>query len=407
MKIAFANILYSKKHQRGGLGTHISTLSRELTRRGHDVTILTSGEGLPYFENEVRIVPLGRMDTFSHSLQVLSLPYLFRRLTYMISMTRYVVAHEFDIVEMADGGFEQLFLAAFSRRRCSLVTKLHGNFRLIYSGHPWIGYLAEKAERFAVRKSDGVYASTVEYAAAVARVCDISLKDIRIIPYAIDVACIDHLKSFNLLEQYPEITGKKLIFLSVGSSPLRKGALLFLEVASHSKRDDLHFVLSCNDRQFLKNVRIPPNVLVVTELDQCQFHNWLRFADVVVFPSAGESFCIAAHEAMLLGKAIVVSKCIPLEGIDLAHPNCIVLPSLQSSSLAQAISHFVDGKDQYRAIEGEFRRQFVQRYGISTVADQTEQFYLWLRSSPQARAPKHKEDSGGGLLRATSTRKRI
>jgi len=395
MKIAFANILYSKKHQSGGLGTHISTLSAELARRGHHVTILTSGEGPPYVENKVRIVPLGRIDTFSHPFQALSLVYLFRRMAYMVRMTRYVVEHEFDIVETADGGFEQAFLAAFTSRRCSLVTKLHGNFRLIYSEHPWFGYLAEKAERFAVRKSDGVYASTAEYAAAIANICDIPLQHIRIIPYAIDVDSIDRLKPIDLVEQYPAIAGKKLAFLSVGSSPLRKGALLFLEAASRSERDDLHFVLSCNDRRFLKDARIPPNVLVVKDLDQCRFYNWLRLSDVVVFPSSGETFCIAAHEAMLFGKAIVVSKHIPLEGIDLAYPKCAILPSLQSSLLAQAIFQFMDEKRRCPDVEEDFHQRFVLRYRIGAVADQTEQFYRWLQNSRPALSLGNTKQSSG------------
>jgi glycosyltransferase involved in cell wall biosynthesis len=383
MKIAFANILYSKRHQRGGLGTHIATLSAELARRGHDVTILTSGEGEPYVESRVRILPLGRIDAFSHALQVLNPVYLFRRLAYMIRMTRYVVARDFDIVETADGGFEQLFLAAFLRRKFSLVTKLHGNFRLIYSRDGLLAYLAGKAERFAVRRSDGVYASTVQYAGLISHAYGIPLEKIKIIPYAIETKSAGLLKTApDFIERHPSLRGKRLIFLSVGASPFRKGAPLFLETAARCKRDDVRFVLSCNDRRFLEEAQIPANVHLLADLDQSQFYSWLQASDVVVFPSSGESFCIAVHEAMLFRKAIVVSKEIPLDGIDLEYPKCAVLPSLQSSLLEQAIFDFVDGKAQSFMVEDEFYERFNLCYGIGTVGDQTEQFYRGLRSSP-------------------------
>jgi glycosyltransferase involved in cell wall biosynthesis len=384
MKIAFANILYSKKHLSGGLGTHISTLAAELARRGHEVTILTSGEGSPYVENWARVVPLGQIETFSNR-PVLGALYLFRRIGYMIRMTRYVLAHEFDIVETADGGFEQLLLAALRRRKCSLVTKLHGNFRLIYPGRALLGYLAGKAERFVVRRSDAVYASTGEYASAVAGYCGIAREGIRIIPYAIDVEAIARLKSLNLAEEYPAIAGKKLVFLSAGSSPMRKGADIFLETASCCERDDVLFVLSCNDRAFLARVAIPGNVLVVTELNQCQFYNWLRVSDVVVFPSSGESFCIAAHEAMLFGKPVVVSKSVPLEGIAREYPHCRVLPALQPALLAEAIFRFLDREPRVCGVQDEswdeFSQRFASRYGVPAVVDQTEQFYRELRNA--------------------------
>jgi glycosyltransferase involved in cell wall biosynthesis len=381
LKIAFANILYSKKQERGGLGTHIAMLSSELARRGHEVTVLTSGEGQPYVENRVRIVPLGRIDAFSRSLQVLHPAYLFRRFAYMLRMTRYVLAGDFDIVETADGGFEQLFLAGFFRRAFSLVTKLHGNFRLIYSQRGLLAYLAGKAERFAVRRSDGIYASTIQYAESISHAYGIPLVRIKIIPYAIETQSAELLNPPDPIAQYPSLRGKRIVFLSVGSSPMRKGAPLFLETAARCERDQVRFVLSCNDQPFLERARIPENVLVVGDLDQSQFYGWLRASDVVVFPSSGESFCIAVHEAMLFGKAIVVSKQIPLEGLDLEYPKCAVLENVQADVLERAIFYFLDARAESFAGENKFYERFALRYGIKTVVDQTEEFYQSMRVS--------------------------
>ena len=49
-------------------------------------------------------------------------------------------------------------------------------------------------------------------------------------------------------------------------------------------------------------------------LDKADFHALLAASEVVVLPSEFESFSIATYEAMLLDRALIVSRHVPLEG---------------------------------------------------------------------------------------------
>jgi glycosyltransferase involved in cell wall biosynthesis len=382
MKICFISVLYSRPQESGGLGAHIAGLSAELVKRGHQVTVLTSGNGSPCTDNGVAVVQLGKVDRFSRSLDILDPIHLVRRLSYMLRVTRYVLDSDFDVVEAADGGLEQLLLTAHRNRRCGLVTKLHGNFHLQYPRQRLLGYWVEKLERLAVRGGDAVYSSTVQCAERAAKAYGIPVEKIRIIPCGINAARIRSFERQDLGRQYPRIRGKRLVLLSVGSSPERKGAPVFLEAASEFQREDVLFVLLCNDSRFLKRRAIPSNVLVLANLNQCQFYNWIQHSEIMVFPSAAETFSIAVHEAMLLNKIIVLSSTIPFEGIDREYPRCFILPNPDSRCLADAVSDITSGRKQFPELGVDLQRRLIAHYALTRVTEDTVGFY--------AEASKHR-----------------
>ena len=124
MRICFVNALYSRTAARGGLGEHIADLSQALSRRGHDVTVATSGPGGESSEGGVRVVRLGEVAPYARPSQLLQPRYVLSRIRYMWRLRRFVAAGAFDVVEAADGGFEQLPL--FWQRPVPIVTNLRG-----------------------------------------------------------------------------------------------------------------------------------------------------------------------------------------------------------------------------------------------------------------------------------------
>jgi glycosyltransferase involved in cell wall biosynthesis len=375
LRICFISVLYSRPRESGGLGAHIAGLSAELVNRGHQVTVLTSGNGSSSTENGIAVVPLGQVDRFSRSRDILDPVHLVRRLSYMLRVTRYVLDSDFDVVEAADGGLEQLLLTAYRNRGCALVTKLHGNFHHQYPRQRLFGYWVEKLERMAVRGSDAVYSSTVQCAERAAKAYGIPVDKIRIIPCGIDVARIHSFERLDLVRQHARIKGKRLVLLSVGSSPERKGATVFLEAASEFQREDVLFVLLCNDSRFLKRRTIPSNVLVLANLNQCQFYNWIHHSEIIVFPSTSETFSIAMHEAMLLNKIILLSSNIPFEGIDREYPRYFVLPKADSHCLADVVSDITSGRRQFPELGADLQRRLLRHYALSRVTEETVDFY--------------------------------
>jgi glycosyltransferase involved in cell wall biosynthesis len=375
MKVCFINLLFSKEGQAGGLGSHIARLSSALTKLGHEVTVATSGAGREYYRSGVRIVPLGVVDAYSSRRQLLNPSYLFRRLIYMLRLTRFVLAEKFNVAEVADGGLEQLLLAIY--RNCALVTKLHGNFRFAFSHGTLLTRLVERLEAWTVRRSDLIYSSTLQYAEWVSRAYQIPVERFKIIPCGIELGGIRSFQPQDLTQRYPRIKGKRLVLLSVGMSPQRKGADIFIEAARKlAQRSDLLFVLSCEDQKFLAVTQMPGNVLQLSNLSQHEFYNWLIASKIVVYPSTTESFSIAMHEAMFFRKTIVISPTIPFEGIDREYPRRVTLTSLDAHSLADTVSEIADQRRQFPEVSDELYRALEEYYDIEHVARDTEKLYL-------------------------------
>ena len=374
MKICFCNILYSKINERGGLGSHIHDLSTELAARGHEVVVLTSGDRKEYTEDGVRVIQLGRVSRFSNRWQILNPFYLFQRLFYMCKLAISIRRMRFDLVEAAEGGAEHLFL--LFARSCPIITKLHGNFRYIY-GNRFLLPIVETMERMVVAGSDGAYASSSAYAQRISIDYRIPLDAIKIIPYGIKIEPIaaQFPKQNSFRSEYGIPEDQKLVFLSAGASPVRKGAPLFLDVAKRLSGKSITFVLACSDMNFSNRADIPENVVVIPHLGRQGFHSLLKQVDLVVFPSQFESFCIAAYEAMLLGKTLIVSKNLPLEGTVRQYSQCVVLENLDIDSLAGAILNIVEGKNELSPVQFNLLSRMRQEYDIGTVAELTEAYY--------------------------------
>lgn len=371
MKICFINILYSKLSERGGLGAHIQDLSRALARRGHDVTVFTSGSEGVCEDRGVKIVSLGKVSRYSRPIQLLNPVVLLQRLRYMIRVTRYALKANFNVIEVADGGLEQLFVVFL--KPCPIITKLHGNFRYIYARRGLLTRAVEMLEASVVRRSDGVYTSSDAYASVIAADYRIPRSNIEIIPYGIDITDVDGDRDLLFERQYSNATNKKIVFLTVGSSARRKGAEVFLEVARTSTRDDLLFVLSCSDLAFLSQMKVPGNVLILPNLDRNEFYEWLSRSTVVVFPSHFESFSIAVREAMFFGKPIIASVNIPVEGLDEEYPRLLKLSMIEPTALSAAIWNATSRC--LPEVDAAFMSRLKNKYDINKVAETTEAYY--------------------------------
>ena len=374
MRICFVSTLYSHKTQRGGLGEHIADLSQALARQGHDVTVITSGPPGESREGNVTIVQLGRVEPFSRPSQLLRPAYVFSRLGYMLRLRRHVSAGRFDVVEAADGGFEQFFLLWW--RTTAIVTKLHGNFRQIHSERWLLTRLVSALERAAVRRSDAVYASTSLHARIAHEDYRMPGDAIAVIPCGINLAELaGAVEPSEVDRRFPQLRCLRLVLLSVGMSPERKGARLFIDAARAREWTDVAFVLICADASFAARCEIPPGVIVIPQQEKRVFRMLLAAASVVVLPSAFESFSIATHEAMLLGRAVIVSAQIPLDAPARNYPRLIMLDPVNGATLAAATAAMLSAEPTPPQALRETREQLEAAYGIERVTDATVALY--------------------------------
>jgi 1,4-alpha-glucan branching enzyme len=377
VKLCFCNVLYSKKNDRGGLGSHIQDLSQELAKSGHHVTILTSGEKKEYFEERVKIVQLAKVARYSSPWQFLDPFYWLQRFYYMWKLSTYVRRNRFDLVEAAEGGAEQLFLIFL--RSCPVITKMHGNFRHIYN-HNFLARLIEFLEWLVISRSDGVYTSSLAYAKTMALEYKIPLETVRIIPYGIRIKDLYDQKN-NEDNSIAENSNCKTVLLSVGSSPIRKGATLFLEAASELANQKIQFLLASSHDRIQLPMQIPGNVTSIGNLERKQFYSVLSKADIVVFPSQFESFGISTYEAMLLGKIIIISKNVPLEGSARFYERCVVLENLTGKALANTIEDIFGEKIRIPTVNTGTLERMREEYDISNIAASTLAYYQHVLAS--------------------------
>jgi glycosyltransferase involved in cell wall biosynthesis len=373
VKIGFLNILYSKPAERGGLGAHIVTLSRELARRGHAVTVITSGNQPPSIEHGVTILPVGPVERYEGASQLVRPSYVRRRLAYMWRAAQAIRNVEFDLVEVADGGVEHLFL--LGQRPCPLVMKLHGSFQHIYRPPRGLSAAMLTLEGYALRHTNAIYTSSEQYASTVAQAYHMPREHIRVIPYGIDLRDLCAEPRLRATDRWPALAGKRIVLLSVGGSVVRKGAPIFVEMARRYQDLDVRFVLLCSDVAAIRGLAPPANVLVVNTLDRRDFYGLLAASDVVVFPSEFESFSIATYEAMLLGRAVVVSRSVPLEGPARAYPRRLTLDRLDADCLGDAVRQMLAGAADTCALRPEQLAELRRAFSIEAVGEQTLSFY--------------------------------
>lgn len=373
MKICFVNILCSKEDQSGGLGSHIFDLSKELSRLGHEIVIITSGPRKTSFVSGIKILQMGRTEKFICLHQLFNPLYLFRRLLYMLRATAYILNSDFDIIEAAEGGFEHLFLIHL--KKCPIVTKLYGNFKYIYGLKIPLVYFVDKLEKFVTKNSDGIIAPSFSYATTISKDYRIPLEKIMIIPFGINIQRITSFNKTDTRFKYPQTIGKKIVMLSVGDSPQRKGADIFIKSAFKIQQDNIFFILICSDRNKLNFKKMPRNFLLLENLNKSDFYSLISDSEIVVLTSYFESFSIVVREAMMFNKVIIISKNVPLDEAENKYPNLIILKNICHLELAKTISEVNEDRKQLCGIDQKLRAYLIDKYDIRKIAGLTLNFY--------------------------------
>lgn len=168
--------------------------------------------------------------------------------------------------------------------------------------------------------------------------------------------------------------GRPLV-LFVGRPAAKKGIDLVLSVADLAK-DELEVVLVGPGAP--KGVT-GPNVHILGPQPQDRLAELYRAADVLLLPSRGEGFPLAAQEAMASGLPVIMCSDPSYarhlegagEGVRLVEPDV--------GELAAAVRTFVRSPDVWRAASQAAHRHATKAYSWSRVVDQHEALYERLR----------------------------
>jgi glycosyltransferase involved in cell wall biosynthesis len=285
----------------GGIGTSIQNLARELTARGHKVTVVGWGHGAAFDDLGVQVRFLKR--TFLPKTE-----WLRGRLALQTELRRLVLEEGLQIVEAADW----CGLSAGVRPGCPLALRCHGT--AVYFGH-----LLNERVRPSVRFAERIaFAGAADVAAVSQFTADLTTRLFRlsgtvtVIPNGIDPA---RFASAGAAEIEPGM------ILYLGTLVRKKGVLdlckAFSRVVEQFPAARLHFVgRDSVDRltgapsvwslcQELLSTRARERVQYLGPVAYHEVANYVKRAALCVFPSYAEAMPLSWLEVMACGKPVV------------------------------------------------------------------------------------------------------
>jgi glycosyltransferase involved in cell wall biosynthesis len=371
MRVAYLNLLASPEQAATGVRTSYMESARALAARGHEVTVLTSGEYRTWHQGDIRLVQLGAVRPYASGFDLLDPGFVSARMIYMARATRWVRRNAIDLLEVSEAGLEQAFL--LFRRPCAIVSRLHGNVSQTQRSTHATRFL-EKLEAIATRASDGISSPSEGYAEMIAEAYGIPRQAIRIIPNSIDRETLlkSAAPSAHLRDRWG--LGDRRIVLFSGTLSERKGAPVLHQVAaSFDDRDDVVFAVVGSGGLELPISQLQ-NVIATGELDRQELCGWYRAADLFFLPSHFENMSMSILEALTFGLPVVALDVGGNSDLIIDGVNGCLVPGSEVENITEILVRMLEDSAALERLKVGARETSC-RYDSSEIAPQLEAFF--------------------------------
>jgi glycogen synthase len=359
----------------GGLSRHVCGLSEHLVQLGHDVHVVTAGNGgLPAFEkiNGVhvhRVIPINNQDDdFLSWIAGLNLAMSYKGVQIAAEI-------KFDIVHAHDWLVGTSAITLKEELSAPLLTTIHatehGRNNGIYNDMQQ--FIHEK-ERQLISESDQIIVCSQYMREELLSNFQLSEKKMAIVPNGIEQGEV----MVQSAEIYPFIKDRKYVF-SIGRMVKEKGFETIIEGAQLAKesKNDIYFVIAGKGpmleryRKMVSERNLDHYITFIGYVSDEQRNALLVNSEIAVFPSLYEPFGIVALEAMILSKPTIVSETGGLKGIIMHKQTGMLMDPGDAESLLSNIDFLTQYPHKAKEI-GEKGRQIVKSlYGWKRVASQT------------------------------------
>ncbi len=351
----------------GGVTAHVTQLSRELTRVGHDVQVLAPHSPSREREDGENFVHLGRSVPLPSggSIARVSLSW------WIYPKVRALLREEaFDIVHLHEPLAPILPLCVLEFSQAVNIGTFHASNQrqhLYRMSHPII-------KRWHQRLHGGIAVSP----AARRYVSSVFPGDYKIIPNGIDVDRF--AKDPAPLAEYQD--GKTNI-LFVGRLERRKGLKYLLEAYARVKwdRPDIRLLIVGpgnldRDSQQILSSRALKDVVFTGRVSDEDLPRYYATADICCSPATGsESFGYVLLEAMASSKPVIASNIDGYNAIIEHGRQGLLFPRKDSDALSASLIQLIDDPELALSM-GSKGRKDVEQYRWERVAGQVEDFYL-------------------------------
>ena len=350
----------------GGVTAHVSQLSRELNRLGHQVQVLAPHSSSRVCADSDTFVPLGRsvpVPSGGSIARVTLSWWLYRKIRDLLEQ------ESFDIIHLHEPLAPILPLFVLEHSNAVNIGTFHAYYsrqHLYRLGHPIVKRWHQRLHgRIAVSPAAMSYVQRrfpMEY---------------KIIPNGIDV---DHFAQG--AEPWPQFQDGKTNILFVGRLEKRKGLKYLLQAYSRLKWELPNIRLIVvgpgnldKDSHRILGASNPQDVVLAGRVSYDHLARYYAAADIFCAPATGaESFGIVLLEAMAAGKPIVASDIHGYNGIIRHGRQGLLFPKRDTEAMASALRFLVLNPDLAKQL-GRTGRIMVEQYRWSSVAKQVEDYY--------------------------------
>ena len=362
----------------GGSGVFATELGKQLALRGHTVSFIS-------YSAPLRLVELPPRVTF-HEVEAGEYP-LLKQYPYTLALAAKMVevatANELQIlhVHYAIPFSPAAILARQMAPELDLkvVTTLHGTDTSLVGAAPYF----HPVTRFSIEQSDAVTTVSEYLRRETVETFQVT-RPIEVIPNCVD---LDHYGSARRLPEGRSGTAPKQVLHISNFRPVKRVADVIEVFARIRRQVDARLVLVgdgpdlSRSLALARQLNVGADVATVGVVDDVA--PFLQAADLLLLPSASESFGLVALEAMASQVPVVASRTGGLpEVVADGRAGFLLPPGAVDAMAARAVELLTDEKLHRRC--GSAGREQAQRFGCDVVVPRFEAFYRRVLSQPPA-----------------------
>lgn len=374
MNICFISKEYPPETGGGGIGTYTYNMAHALTKRGHQVDVISQAiqSEKDYKDVDVNVYRI------KHSKIEKRISCYYKIFKKLKSINR-----KFDIIESAEWGAEG-FPLLFFKRPYPLVTRLHTPLFLVRKTSLQKMNLKDRAMNFLeknqTKNSAGISAPTKSLANIISTNWNIPLSQIKIIPNGID---IEKIMSIIPNLGKPDINN---YIVYIGRLEPRKGVHIFAKALPKvfKRYPDLKMVFIGRDMEYGNammseyvlslNQQYKNNIIFTGFLSDVEKYSLIKYSRFVALPSLWESFGYTCLESMALGKAVIATKNCGFEEIIRDDASGFLVNPGDCQALGEKIIYCLNNNDVVNFVGEEASKRAID-FNITSISNCTIQYY--------------------------------
>jgi len=370
----------------GGPVTGAYLLSRELVRRGHEVTVYTTNAynlsskiNIPFYRT------LDGINVYSfNNLSMIPVKYSKLFITPNLIPFTFKDIKNYDIIHLHEYRTFQNVIVSFVSKHYRIPYILQANGSLDYLGRKIRKITFDLLWGYKILKNAAKLIALTKFEAEQYRSFNIPYEKIVIIPSTFDASKYEKLLPKGKFREKYNVGSDEKIVLYLGRIHKRKGIDILIEAFTQviKKYHDVYlFIIGPDDgfqnqlQALIKNCGIEHKVVLTGPRYGREKLEALADADIFVMPSRYEAFSRSLREAMAFGKPVIASDVGGLRDLIKNRETGLLIEPGNIEQLQSAILYLLENPDKAKEMGQRGRKWITSNFSIKKIVDAVEHLY--------------------------------